>query len=173
MVYKFLVLILSILASILSQACTATFKITPQIQGGSPLHGIKPLTFFIRSFTDNVGNIIGENKRVYPNRISLYKPASESIRQVIEDEIKRNGHHIMNTEDINKADFIIDGEVKKLKTDIYEATFTRRCITDAEMELLIKKTSNNRSLKNYIVELIVTDHRGHSYGSTFATCNFV
>ena len=106
--YTFIIFI-SILAML--QGCiTRTIKIDPipELKIGSPLAGIESLTFKINEFKDVRSNkkLVGAC-RVGPKIELEEQKVPEIITQTIANEMKRNGHKVLQTGEADKADVII------------------------------------------------------------------
>lgn len=101
---------------IVLQGCTTkTVRIDPipELKTGGPLSGIGPLTFKINEFEDVRPHkkIIGE---AYPtHKIELEdQKVPDIVAQAIANELKRNGHRVLQTGASGRADVIIGGVVR-------------------------------------------------------------
>lgn len=84
----------------------------PELKGGSPLSGIEPVTFVFNDFIDEVGEIVGFVGG-FKNPVVIDKKVTHIVVQTITSELKRNGHKILGRNNVDKTDFIIDGNVKQ------------------------------------------------------------
>lgn len=93
-----------------------TIKIDPlpQLQSGSPLSTVEPLTFKIKEFEDvrSYKKQIGATKAGPKIELDEQK-VSEIITQAIANELKRNGHKVLQTGKSDKADIIVEGIVRQ------------------------------------------------------------
>jgi len=117
----FLILFLSM--TFIIQSCSGVIKMDkiPELQGGSPLSGIKTVIFTVNHFKDDRGSVkefagdertVGMSGGVQPN-YRTDRQVNDIVRQAIINELIRNGHRVVATEDSSKANVIIDGTVRQ------------------------------------------------------------
>ena len=115
----------------------------PELKVGSPLSGVKPVTFYVKRFGDEVGEMI----EVIPvghakGFIKIDIPANQLFSQAIANELKRNGHTVFLYENDGKADIIVDGVAKKYLIEFPISTFHSRNTGYAEAEITLIKISD-------------------------------
>ncbi len=140
--YKFFNGIFILVILFLSACGTATIKTQaiPDLKIGSPLSGIKPVTFFIKKFRDEAGEVV--HMSGFHGVVKTDKPANQLFSQAIAAELKRNGHKVLLNESDGKADIIIDGTVKKFLIEVRMALLGTKYIGYAEAEITVTKTSD-------------------------------
>lgn len=114
MKYKIYLLILLLLTTSVIASCSGVIKMEkiPELEGGSPLGGIKPVTFTINHFknaADDEG-IVGIPGGALP-KYKTDRQVNDIVRQAIINELIRNGHRVLPPEDSSKANVVIDGTV--------------------------------------------------------------
>ena len=150
--YTFIIFI-SILAML--QGCiTRTIKIDPipELKIGSPLAGIESLTFKINEFKDVRSNkkLVGAC-RVGPKIELEEQKVPEIITQTIANEMKRNGHKVLQTGEADKADVIIDGTVRGywVQSNNYTFSITITGMVETEIYVTANKNMDNPLIKTY------------------------
>jgi hypothetical protein len=133
-----------ILVILFGGACgTATIKTEtiPELKVGSPLSGIKPVTFFVKKFRDEAGDVVCMSP---VGAVKIDKPANQLFSQAIVAELKRNGHTVLLNDNDGKADVVIDGTVKKYWIEFRPPGIitSAKYIGHAEAEITITKTSD-------------------------------
>ena len=92
---------------------TIPIEEVPELKIGSPLAGIRSLTFLVNEFEDArpfKGSVILASER---GRIELNQKVSELVTQSIANELKRNGHKVLRSNESDNADVIIKGVVRR------------------------------------------------------------
>ena len=80
-----------------------------QLQVGSPLSELSPLTFAIKEFVD----VRGIDPQLIGPRIHVDQPVSKIITTAISKEFERNGHKVLLYSSESKAGYIIEGTIYK------------------------------------------------------------
>lgn len=121
---------------------TIKMETIPELKVGSPLSEVKPLTFYVKRFGDEVGEVISVvGPEIWFIKIDI--PANQLFSQAIANELKRNGHTVFLYENDGKADIIIDGAVKKYFIESPHSGFYSRNTGYAEAEITLIKTSDD------------------------------
>ena len=139
--HKFLYVILIFIILFLEACGTATIKMetTPELKVGSPLSGIQPITFLIKSFRDEVGEVVSVSG---VGVVKIDKSANQLFSQAITAELRRNGHTVLLHENDGKADIIIDGVVKKYLIEFRHSSWSTKAFSNAEVEMTLKKSAD-------------------------------
>jgi hypothetical protein len=110
--FRFLA-VLALLNALLGCSLTHTLKSAdiPQLQVGSPLKSVPPLTFAFKEFKGggNKDDLIGD---FGIHKYKLDQPVATVVAKAIRKELERNGHTCI-AESTSKADFVVDGTVYK------------------------------------------------------------
>jgi hypothetical protein len=79
----------------------------PELQGSSPLSGIKPVMFTVNRFKDATAGegIVGQ-------ALQMDRQVNDIVRQAIINELIRDGHQVSSPEYSSKANAVIDGTVR-------------------------------------------------------------
>ena len=105
----------------------------PGINSGSPLQGIKPISFSVEEL-QNPEN----NEFVYHFIGSVGTVVSEGI----DNELRRTGHTVIVGHDAGNAKLHITGSVNKLVSKMYQGLWAFRLTIYAEMEIIVTDPAN-------------------------------
>jgi len=138
------VLILIILV-ITIQACgTAVIKMDqiPRLEGGSPLSSIEPVTFIIKA-ESRTGKYVGLGVAPGGRHAELDRKVSDVVAEAIGMELKRNGHRVLESSDINKADLVIIGIVLRYWVEPPKSFLVPTHVGTAQTHITILKAKDS------------------------------
>lgn len=131
----YIIWIIFFFTSFLLQGCTRVLVMDPlpELQGGSPLSEIEPITFKINGLD---GEWTKKFVKVNPDsgvpetlvafridKVIIHKKPEDLVVQAIGNELKRNGHRILDTKAHDTADIFIDVVIEQYWTEIRDLMF--------------------------------------------------
>lgn len=140
-------IIISIFLALALQGCAAVMIIgmerIPTLKGGSPLSGIEPVTCVIKDFRDEAGEIVFS----YVDTVAkIDRGAADIVAQAIATELRRNGHKVMESKDVDKADVVIDGTVKQFWLEVQQHLLSAGVLAHAKAEITVTSASGGKIL---------------------------
>jgi len=124
----------------------------PALQTGSPLKGIKPMTFAFKEFSDIRGTDPFWVGKLAAHEHKMDQPVARVVAMAIKKELERNGHICINYSMQAKADFNIEGTVFKYGISMRRVGgFHNELAGNVAVKLTIINTSTEKSvfIKNY------------------------
>jgi len=114
----------------------------PRLEGGSPLSGIEPVTFVIKA-EDRTGKYVARGVAPGWRPAELDRKVSDVVAEAIATELKRNGHRVLDSSDINKADLVMIGIVLRYWVDVREGVFKKEHIGIAKVQITILRAKDS------------------------------
>lgn len=184
--YSFIYTILFFIVLLL-QGCTRVLVMEPipNLEGGSPLSEIEPVTFIINGLE---GDWTKKCVKVDPNsgvpetvvafridKVVIHNKPEDLVVQAIRNELIRNGHKVLDSKYQDKANIIIDVVVEQYWTDMRDLMF-RGALYEANVKAQI--TVREPLISDYILRKSYKGNSSHNpfiakplYGEVKAVLN--
>lgn len=158
---KLLWFVLILLVIILSGCSLGTLTIktgiVPILQEGSPLNAIKPIAILVSDFKDerlhkdHVGQLIHPVLGTEMYKLNVDKDIAKLVREAVQKEFERNGHKVLQSQDIRNADIEIGGSILEYWVESISHFAHVEVKGTVKAKIIVKnyRTGENFILKDY------------------------